>query len=55
MVNIPENAGGPTTYNEKLIHRPWNDVLAVNKAKWTEKHDAGSKDVWNGLLEQWVL
>ena len=55
MVNIPENAGGPTTYNEKLIHRPWNDMLAVNKAKWTEKHDAGSKYVWNRSLEPWVL
>ena len=43
MMNIPEDSddSSSTHHNDKLIYRPWNDILVVNKAKWTEKHDAG--------------
>ena len=30
------------TNNEKKLFRPWIDILAVNKARWTEKHEAGN-------------
>ena len=30
-----------TTSNEQKLYRPWIDVLAANKEKWTEKHEAG--------------
>ena len=30
------------TINEKKLFRPWIDILVVNKARWTEKHDAGN-------------
>ena len=37
---IMENSDSPN--NEKTLFRPWADILAVNKSKWTAKHDAGN-------------
>ena len=37
---INENA--ESSNNEKALFRPWTDILAVNKSKWTSKHDAGN-------------
>ena len=28
--------------NERMLYRPWIDILAVNKKEWTDKHDAGT-------------
>lgn len=31
--------------NERALFRPWTDILAVNKSKWTSKHDAGEQSI----------
>ena len=28
--------------NERMLYRPWTDILTVNKREWTAKHDAGN-------------
>jgi hypothetical protein len=30
---------------ERALFRPWTDILAVNKSKWTSKHDAGEQSI----------
>ena len=27
--------------DERVLFRPWTNTLAVNKSRWTAKHDAG--------------
>ena len=39
-----ENAESAT--NERSLYRPWTNILAVNKSKWTAKHDAGQNQIF---------
>ena len=50
---IMENA--ESSNNEKALFRPWTDILAVNKSKWTSKHDAGNHYEYFILIFNFII
>ena len=51
---ISENSVGGSSGGGKQVYRPWNEILVVNKGKWTTKHEAGIQTKVLKLYSYWV-